>query len=377
MPQQPLRLLLTTPNLDTAGSKYILADLIRCLDRSAIRPSLCVHRRTYTALEREMAGIVDELLELPLRLPARPVFALWQRAGEIAHELRGRFDIIQSFDYASDWQEGLVARRSGIPWIVVKTNLSWNRRWWLKSLLAQRIVTYSQQQYDLLYKGTVFAQKTSIIHVGIDLTLFEQKQQADKLLIRAELGLPQNAMVLGCVAHLVPVKGHVELIKAFGQVVERDPDTDIYLVLAGGGEPAYETELRNLAAGLGVAERVLFLGLRTDVARLLSGFDGLILATRNWGRKEAFGVVLIEAMASGLPVIATRSGGPEDIVLPGETGWLVEAEGEVPLANAISEFLRDPVRGQRFGAAGRQRARELFSRELMVEKYQQLYQEWM
>jgi glycosyltransferase involved in cell wall biosynthesis len=117
------------------------------------------------------------------------------------------------------------------------------------------------------------------------------------------------------------------------------------------------------------------LGLRTDVPRLLPIFDGLILATRSWGRKEAFGAVLVEAMAAELPVIATKSGGPEDIIVPDETGWLVDAEGEEPLASAMKAFVIDNNRRQRFGAAGYKRARDLFSVEMMTEHYQKLYLE--
>src|SRR5690554_1655190 len=163
---RPLRVLVTTPNLDTAGSKFVVANLIRGLDRSVVRPSLCVHKRTHTPLEQELGILVDDLLEIPLRVPARPYHTFWQRTTTTASQLRGRFDVIHSFDYASNWQEGFIAWRAHIPWVAVKTNLSWNtRNWWLKSLLAQKIVVYSRQQYEQLYKNTVFAPKVSVINI--------------------------------------------------------------------------------------------------------------------------------------------------------------------------------------------------------------------
>jgi len=149
------------------------------------------------------------------------------------------------------------------------------------------------------------------------------------------------------------------------------------LVLVGSGEVAYERELGQLAEELGVQNRVHFLGQRWDVPSLLSSFDGLVLATRNTGRREAFGAVLVEAMAAGLPVIATRSGGPEEIVVPGLTGWLVEPESSEALALAVLEFARDADRREKYGRAGRKRAANHFTAELMVSRYESLYRELM
>jgi glycosyltransferase involved in cell wall biosynthesis len=375
-PRLPLRLLITTPNLDTAGSKYVIADIIKNLDKSLIKPSLCVHRRTFTDLEEQLASRVEEIIEVPLRVASRPYLTLFQRVRTFSKLFKDRFDLIHSFDYADSWTEGLIAQNANIPWIYQKTNMNWGRKsWWLKSRLAKSIVCYSNAQYRELFESSQFKDKVTVINIGVDFSRFDfRPTNRDNLSEqRKSLDIPPDSIVLGCVAHLVPVKGHPELLKAFATVVSEI--SNFYLVLVGDGDAQYVSELHNLTSRLGIEENVRYLGLRTDVPRLLPIFDGLILATRSWGRKEAFGAVLVEAMAAELPVIATKSGGPEDIIVPDETGWLVDAEGEEPLASAMKAFVIDNNRRQRFGAAGYKRARDLFSVEMMTEHYQKLYLE--
>lgn len=371
--RSPLRVLITTPNLDTAGSKYVLGDLITGLDRSNVIPSLCVQRVTNTAYENELKLYVDSFFEMPLRMPIRPSSTFFRRTSQLASQLRGRFDIIHSFDYASVWSEGLIAYQASIPWVMVKTNMSWNKRnWWIRCLLAKKIVLYSEAQYKQLFERTFFAKRSVIINIGININKFIHGNYTESAaLIKDQIGIPPQAIVLGCVAHLIPVKGHSELIRAFAQARTNSPPA--YLALVGGGSVTYEEHLRCIAKEEGISDFVHFLGPRDDVPQLLQAFDGLILATRNWGRKEAFGAVLIEAMASGLPVIATKSGGPENIVVPGETGWLVEADGVEPLAGAIRDFLSNENKRCAFGNAGLMRAHKFFSSEQMVNKYQELY----
>lgn len=368
----PTRLLITTPNLDTAGSKYVIADIIRGLDRSLVLPSLCVHRLSGTPLEQELREHVEDLIEIPLRVPIKPLRQLVRWAKTVAPRFRGRYDVVHSLDYASNWSEGVAVRLAGIPWITQKTNMVWGKwHWWVRGLLAKRIVCYSDATIKAFYQGWLFKHKTISIHTGVKLSRFTADVDVQRL--RDEMGTAPESIVLGCVAHLVPVKGHPELLHAFAKVAVEEER--LHLVLIGTGEEAYRRQLEQLTRTLGISACVHFLGERRDVPRLLPGFDGFVLATRNWGRREAFGAVLVEAMATELPVIATKSGGPEEIVVPGETGWLVEADGSEPLAHAMRELVRDAERRRRFGKAGRQRTEAFFSSELMVQQYQNLYRE--
>jgi glycosyltransferase involved in cell wall biosynthesis len=360
-----VRVLYTINNLQTAGMKFVLADLVRGLDRSRFSPLIAVGRKTGSTLEREMNEVCP-VLELPLRIRRRPRVSFTLRIARVARSLRSLADVAHSFDYASDWTEGLAMKLAGVPWVAEKTNLNWDaRRWWLRSLLASRIVCLSNAQAQLMGR---WAGKLSVIPTGIDVDRFETAEP----LRREDFGFDRNHILVVSLAHLVPVKGHRELLRAVAELSCVLPN--LRLLLAGDGNPEYVKELKTQAASLGVGERVSFLGAMADTAGLLKMCDAKILATRNVERREAFGAAIVEAMAAGLPVIATKSGGPEDIVLSGETGWLVEAEGHEPLVAALRELCQSHERRRRAGAAGLLRARILYNKGRMVEQYQRVYE---
>jgi glycosyltransferase involved in cell wall biosynthesis len=360
-----VRILYTINNLNTAGSKYVLADLVRSIDKDRFEPVVAVSKKTGTSLERDLERHA-EIHELSCRVSQENWFRFPVQLRRAVRRLRGFADLAQSFDYSSDWSEGLAMRLAGIPWVAVKTNLSWNaRRWKLRCSFAKRIVCLSNSQMNLLRS---YREKTHLIPVGVAHDAFANATPAS----REEFGFSDDDVILVSVAHLVPVKGHSDLVRAFLQIHHRLPR--LRLLLVGEGDAAYERELRHVGTAKEMCGKIVFAGRREDVPALLKMSDGKILATRDSGRREAFGTAIVQAMHSGLPVIATRSGGPEDIVIHGETGWLVSAEGEVPLAVAMEEFYGDRDRRLRYGAAGQRRAAALYGRDLMVERYHALYE---
>lgn len=361
---KPLRVLYTINNLHTAGMRLVVADLVRDLDRSRFEPAVAVGRKTGDALERELERVCP-ILELPTKVPRHPRHRFLLRLRETARRLRGLADVAHSFDYASDWSEGVAMRAAGIPWVAEKTNLNWDdRRWWLRSCLATRIVCLSRHQQRRMAR---WRDKTVLIPTGVDLDAFARAVPA----ARAGLGADEADVLVASVAHLVPVKGHAKLVRAMAEVAAELPR--LRLLFVGDGAPDYVRGLRDLASELGLGERIVFLGGRADVASILRACDAKVLATHDEGRREAFGVCLVEAMAAGLPVIATRSGGPEEIVVDGETGWLVDAEGSEPLARALRELYHDADRRARYGRSGLERARRLFGKGLMTSRYEAVY----
>ncbi len=187
---------------------------------------------------------------------------------------------------------------------------------------------------------------------------------AERSARRKALGLPENGPLIGSVGRLDPVKGHGTLVRAFARVLGQHPDA--HLVLAGEGEcrPACEALARELGAG----ERVRFLGWRDDVKELLGAMDLFVLPSLN----EGMGRAVVEAMAAGLAVVATRVGGVPQVVAEGVTGVLVPPEDPASLAEAIGRLLSRPGERQAMGQAGRQRA-PAFSAERMCEELDALY----
>lgn len=170
-----------------------------------------------------------------------------------------------------------------------------------------------------------------------------------------------------CVARLQPVKDHATLLRAARLVVDRRPD--FRLLLAGDGPE--RGRLEALAEQLRLADAASFLGHRADVRPLLESSDAFVLASRS----EGLSLSILEAMAASLPVIATAVGGNPEVVVDGQTGFLVPPGSAEALAQAIERVIGTPGLGRQLGAAGRQRAEELFSLEAMVSRYEALYLE--
>jgi glycosyltransferase involved in cell wall biosynthesis len=178
-------------------------------------------------------------------------------------------------------------------------------------------------------------------------------------------GIEPHATVLVHVGRFAPPKNHALLVQAFAQV---HSDAPLYLLLVGGGE--LESAVREQVAGLGLQERVRFLGTRADVADILRASDVFVLSSR-W---EGNPMSVMEAMAAGLPVVSTAVGGVPELVREGETGLLVPSEDAGALAQALQALVDDPAQRQAMGDAARQRAVARFDIRHTVRRYEQLYE---
>jgi glycosyltransferase involved in cell wall biosynthesis len=191
--------------------------------------------------------------------------------------------------------------------------------------------------------------------------------ERDGQLIRTELGLVPQDFLVGNVGRLALQKGQRHLILAMPLLLERVPRA--HAVIAGGGD--LEDYLRDLSVEVGVADRVHVLGPRRDVPALMHAIDVFAMPSI-W---EGFGLVLLEAMAAGRPVVASRVATIPEVVVDGETGVLVPAGDPVALAEALAGLAHDSERARSFGEAGRERLRTRFSIEKMVGDTELLYRE--
>jgi len=183
---------------------------------------------------------------------------------------------------------------------------------------------------------------------------------------RRTLGLKQDELIAVMVARLRPEKNHLLLLRAFHKVSQDLPTAKLLLVGDGTEHQAIEA----LIVQLGLTERVALLGARTDVACILAACDVFVLSSDS----EALPISVMEAMASGLPVVATDVGDMKMLVHQGVTGWLVPAGDADAIAAALVELLRDTNKASEFGLRGRELAQE-FSVAAMVRKYEALYEE--
>jgi L-malate glycosyltransferase len=208
------------------------------------------------------------------------------------------------------------------------------------------------------------ASRARTIHEGVDVEAIDAVPPAR---IHAEFWLPVHSPVVGNVGALVPHKGHRHLIDAAALVVRDVPD--VRFVILGEGELRPLLEKRIVEHHL--QRHVLLPGFRRDVLALHKGFDLFVMSSVT----EGLGTSVLDAMACGRPVVATRAGGLPEIVVDGETGLLVEPRDVRGLAEAIAGLLRDPDCRARMGAAGRARLVQHFSADQMVARTLQAYQD--
>jgi glycosyltransferase involved in cell wall biosynthesis len=208
------------------------------------------------------------------------------------------------------------------------------------------------------------AGRVGVIFNGIDLAAFGS---ADRAAARAAMGAAGDELVILQVARLDYLKDHATAVRALARFTVGQPHARLVLVGDGPERPAIEA----LARELGVAGRVRLLGARSDVPRLLSGADVLLLSSVS----EGIPLTPIEAMAAGLPVVATDVGGVGEVVVDGETGLLAPARDDAALAVHLARLAGDAGLRRRFGEAGRARARRLFDEARMCDDYGRVYRE--
>ena len=186
-------------------------------------------------------------------------------------------------------------------------------------------------------------------------------------------GIPADARVVGMVGNLRSEKNYPMFVRGMAQILPEFPD--VYGIMVGqpvlASDPDVPRQIQEELEKLGVHDRVRMFGFHSNVPALLPGFDIFCLTSDFEGTPNA----VLEAMAAGLPVIATRVGGIPHIVRDGETGFLIEPGDVMGLADALRELLREPQRARRMGAAGRQRAEAEFSCGVIVPRFEQYYLE--
>jgi sugar transferase (PEP-CTERM/EpsH1 system associated) len=229
--------------------------------------------------------------------------------------------------------------------------------------LVTRFVTVSfDLRQWLLTTIRLPAAKLVTIHNGVDVGRFAG---GDRQASRRALRLPAHAVVVGTVGRLDPVKDHVGLLRAFSVLRSDQPAAELVIV----GDGPCRGELERAIQELGLTGHVHLLGMRQDVPRLLRAFDTFVLPSL----AEGISNTVLEAMATGLPVVATRVGGNPELVEHGVTGALVPAGNPLVLAAALRCYVEDAALREAHGEAARRRVLQHFTLERMAQGYQDLY----
>jgi glycosyltransferase involved in cell wall biosynthesis len=234
---------------------------------------------------------------------------------------------------------------------------------WVNSQAAHIIAISEAVRTGMLAREEVFASKITLIPNGIATPDRDALTPRDEM--RTNLGVAAGAPLIVCVARLEREKDVASLVAALPPIIEAHP-TAVCAIVGSGNQ---EAVLRGQVLRLGLDNAVRLLGYRADPLSIVDAGDLLVLPSL----AEPFGLVLLEAMALGKPVIATNAGGPREIVRPGETGLLVPPANPDALAQAICSLLAAPEKALQMGAAGQERFQACYTRERMAQATAALY----
>lgn len=206
------------------------------------------------------------------------------------------------------------------------------------------------------------------IYNGVDLRRFHPRDGSRPSLGPPDFASPEN-LVVGTVGRMETVKDQLTLVRAFVQLLNREPKTRERLRLVIIGEGPLRKEAEKLLRDANAGHLAWLPGERNDVHAIMKSLDLFVLPSL----REGISNTILEAMASGLPVVATRVGGNPELVEEGKTGWLIPSADLIALGEAIRSYLLHPELLSIHGQAGRKRAEECFSLEKMVREYASVY----
>jgi len=294
----------------------------------------------------------------------------YKEALKVAKDFRP--DIIHGAVYEGVALAAVVGRLARVPIVVGEETSDPQTRSWKGSLLYRMItaathhmVAVSPAVETYLRQGIKLPKsKVSMIANGV--AEKPSAKREDILRVRDEIGVEPGDYVIGTVGRLFDEHKRVsDLIRALPNVIEHVPGVKLLIVGTGPDED----KLRDLALELDVKDRVFFAGYQADPQAYYEVMDVFALASAS----EAFGLVLVEAMFAGLPVVATRTGGIPKVVCEGETALLVDTYSPSALAGALVRIFEDPERALAMGTKGRLRARKYFSEKRYVSDVDTLY----
>jgi glycosyltransferase involved in cell wall biosynthesis len=357
--ERPVVLLLIT-TFDIGGAERVYVTLARGLVRRGYRVIAAALQARSGAVARELEGSGVTTLDLGMRGKA-DVAVLWRLVRLLRRE---RVGVVYTFLHHAQFLGRIAARLARTPIVLSSQQImGWETRRgemlnrvtarWCSAVVG---VSRNVARY-LVQRVGIPAEKVVTIYNCVDVDAFG----AD-----TEVARPRRGAVIGSIARLDPAKDHPTLFHAFRLVLAARPDAR--LVLAGAGSE--RERLEALAGSLGIRDSVEFLGHVGDVRTV---HDRLTLYVQS-SHVEGMPVAVLEAMAAGLPVVATRVGGNEEAVLDGVSGILVPPRSAHDLADALVRLLNDPEGARRMAGEGRRHAKAVFSADAMVDTTEALIQ---
>jgi glycosyltransferase involved in cell wall biosynthesis len=355
--------------IDTTGPGGAETVFIQLADR--------LRQRGYRSVVviRGPGWVCDQLTRLGLEphiIDAKGSFN-WRFLRELLRLIRReRVDIIQSHLLGSNVYcaiAGAIARRPVIATFHGMVDVGPRERFralklWFMNRGVSRFVSVSKNLLEAIHReGLLDPARCEIIYNGVDLSRYGKNDRTD---LREQLQLPAAAILIGSLGNIRPAKGYDLLVRAARRVVDVYPQA--HFVIGGEPKSSLQRELDALVAELDLAGHVHFLGFCADSAAFLGQLDGFALSSTS----EGLSIATVEALATELPVVATRCGGPEEILVDDREGLLVAIDAAA-IAEGILALLCDRERARRLAEEGRRMVLRRFDIAAMLDAYCRLY----
>jgi glycosyltransferase involved in cell wall biosynthesis len=372
----PLRVLFVVPHMAVGGAERHVATLLTGFDPERFAGSLlCLQQQggpgTDLATVRDAGLPTVELHRGKRNVPGLLVDL-------VRHLRRERPDVVILRGFNAETLGRIAGVLAGVPrlavWVHNCGDVVPHSR--LRRTVDGVLAKVTDAVYGVAHAQTPYitgelghdADKVRIVHNGTQLGFTTPEASGRDTALAHELGIADDELVIGTAAVMRPEKDQATLLRAFRRVA--DARTDVKLLLAGDGRE--RPRLEALVDELGLRERVLFLGHRDDVPRLLRVFDVFTLSSKT---VECFPMSVLEAMSASLPAVCTAVGGVPEMIEDGVTGRVVPREDPEALAAAFLDVLGDPARARAMGLAGRRRVREEFTLRRSIDRAQAVIEE--
>ncbi len=365
MSEDMISVLHITDSGGPGGAETIFLQTAMGLDRCRYRSIAVVGYKGWLSEQLDRRALTPHVVPATGSFNVRYLFRLLRLARQ--HEI----DVVVAHLYGSAVYASLVGMILSIPVVSVlhgQTDVADSDRFaLLKSAIVRRasrkVVFVSERLRDhLAPRLRLPFSQCAVIPNGVDIEVFRPCPDRS---LRAELALADDAILVGAIGNVRAPKAYDVLLRAAKMLVDRS--RRFHFVIAGDCDNALGRELVELSRTLGIERHVTFLGLRSAIARILNNLDVFVLTSRT----EGFSIACIEAMACGIPVVATRSGGPEEI-LEGEAGLLVPVGDPDAIAGAIERIVASKDLAAAVTGTALRRVHQKYSLGQMLARYEEL-----
>jgi glycosyltransferase involved in cell wall biosynthesis len=369
----PINVLYIIWSLDLGGAERVVINLAKGLDKDRFNPMVCcLNEQGKFADELEKEGIRVIALNKKSKLD----FTVINKLARIMKE--NNINVVNTHLWGANFWGRIAAKLAKVPVIIATEHNedTWKLPFYflfdnILSDWTDKIIAVSSSVKEFYVSKGIPTDKIEVVYNGIDIKQGQSPSGTVPVLhsakIREEFGIKEEETVLAVIGRLVPQKGHCYFLSALKELLK---DHKIMALIVGSGP--IEEELKQFSYNLGLNGNVIFTGLRRDIPDLLNNcIDILVMPSL----REGLPLIALEAMSSGVPIIASKVGGIPELVIDGKTGLLVEPENHVALKEAIERLINDKGLRQQLIDNAKRKVEEEFCLDSMLSKTQNLYQE--